>query len=80
VRNIFRALLKAGISHDDLARAHAPIGLDLGARTPDEIALSIAAELLVWRRGGSGAPLRDTANILTQIEQKEAEGKPAPSA
>lgn len=67
VRNIFRALLKAGVPAEQLARVHAPIGLDLGAETPDEIALSIAAELLAWRREGSGAPLRDRESILTRL-------------
>lgn len=67
VRGIFRALLRDGAAADALARVHAPIGLDLRAQTPDEIALSIAAELLLWRRGGSGAPLRDTAGILAQL-------------
>lgn len=67
VRAIFRHLLRAGIPRADLERVHAPIGLDLGAETPDEIALSIAAELLLWRRGGSGLRLRDTASVLAQI-------------
>lgn len=72
VRAIFRHLLRAGASRDELARIHAPIGLDLGARTPDEIALSIAAELLLWRRGGTGQRLRDAASILAQITDSEA--------
>src|SRR5262249_11385895 len=67
VRNIFRALLKAGLTDEQLARVHAPIGLDLGAETPDEIALSIAAELLAWRRAGSGIPLRDRQGILASL-------------
>lgn len=67
VRAIFRRLLRAGVAHADLERVHAPIGLDLGAETPDEIALSIAAELLLWRRGGTGQRLRDVASALAQI-------------
>jgi len=67
VRAIFRHLLRAGIPRADLERVHAPIGLDLGAETPDEIALSIAAELLLWRRGGTGQRLRDAASVLAQI-------------
>jgi xanthine dehydrogenase accessory factor len=67
VRTIFRRLLRANVSRDELERVHAPIGLDLGAETPDEIALSIAAELLQWRRGGTGQPLREVAGALTQV-------------
>jgi xanthine dehydrogenase accessory factor len=67
VRAIFRALLREGMDSETLARVHAPIGLDLRAETPDEIALSIAAELLLWRRGGTGQPLRDTAGILQKV-------------
>ncbi|MET7642257.1 XdhC/CoxI family protein [Streptomyces sp. NPDC005426] len=50
-------LREAGVSEGELARLHSPIGLDLGARTPEETALSIAAEIVADRRGGSGAPL-----------------------
>ena len=67
VRAIFRRLLRANVSRDELERVHAPIGLDLGAETPDEIALSIAAELLQWRRGGTGQPLREVAGALAQV-------------
>jgi xanthine dehydrogenase accessory factor len=67
VRAIFRRLLRAGVSQADLERVHAPIGLDLAAETPDEIALSIAAELLQWRRGGTGQPLCKVAGVLAQV-------------
>ncbi len=48
---VYAALRKAGFSDADLARVHSPIGLDIGAETPREIAVSIAAELIQWRRG-----------------------------
>lgn len=67
VRAIFRHLLRAGVPRATLERVHAPIGLDLGAETPDEIALSIAAELLLWRRGGTGQRLRDVAGALARV-------------
>jgi xanthine dehydrogenase accessory factor len=67
VRNVFRALLKKGLEPQVLGRVHAPIGLDLGAETPEEIALSIAAELQMWRRGGAGGSLRDQAGILAKL-------------
>ncbi|MCX4531711.1 XdhC family protein [Streptomyces sp. NBC_00841] len=50
-------LRAVGVTELELARLHSPIGLDLGARTPEETALSIAAEIVADRRGGSGVPL-----------------------
>ncbi|WP_460106163.1 XdhC family protein [Streptomyces sp. YKOK-J1] len=50
-------LRAVGVSELELARLRSPIGLDLGARTPEETALSIAAEIVACRRGGSGVPL-----------------------
>ncbi|WP_328897074.1 XdhC/CoxI family protein [Streptomyces sp. NBC_00236] len=50
-------LREVGVTELELARLHSPIGLDLGARTPEETALSIAAEIVADRRGGSGVPL-----------------------
>jgi xanthine dehydrogenase accessory factor len=47
-----------GVTEGELSRLHAPIGLDLGARTPEETAISIAAEIIGQRWAGSGAPLR----------------------
>jgi xanthine dehydrogenase accessory factor len=52
-----RRLREAGVSERELARLRSPIGLDLGARTPEETALSIAAEIVAARHGGSGRPL-----------------------
>ncbi|QDY79664.1 XdhC family protein [Streptomyces qinzhouensis] len=52
-----RRLRAAGVTERQLAALHSPIGLDLGARTPEETALSIAAEIVARRRGGSGLPL-----------------------
>ncbi|MGW4055784.1 XdhC family protein [Streptomyces sp. NPDC004779] len=46
-----------GVTELELARLRSPIGLDLGARTPEETALSIGAEIVANRRGGSGASL-----------------------
>ena len=71
VRTIFRKLLRKGVSPEALASVHAPVGLDLGAKTPDEIALSIAAELLMWRRGGTGEPLREHAAILAKVQSEQ---------
>jgi xanthine dehydrogenase accessory factor len=53
-------LREAGLTEEELARLRSPIGLDLGARTPEETAVSIAAELIRLRWGGSGLALTDT--------------------
>ena len=57
-------LREAGLGEEELARLRSPIGLDLGARTPEETAVSVAAELIQLRWGGSGRPLTDTAGRI----------------
>ena len=52
-------LRDAGIDEAAIARIHAPIGLDIGASTPEETALAIAAEIVAHRHGRSGGSLRD---------------------
>lgn len=54
-----RRLRDRGMSSAELARLHAPIGLDLGARTPEATAVSIMAEVIQHSGGGSGRPLRE---------------------
>lgn len=66
VKHIFKVLLQRGFSREELERVHAPIGLDLGAETPDEIALSIAAEIVMQRRQASGTPLRTLHHLLNE--------------
>ncbi|MBV2353841.1 XdhC family protein [Streptomyces sp. J2-1] len=53
-----RMLMEAGVGPDQLDRLHSPIGLDLGAHTPEETALSIMAEVVARRNGATGLPLR----------------------
>ncbi|QKV91973.1 XdhC family protein [Streptomyces sp. NA02950] len=52
-----RRLREVGLGERELARLRSPIGLDLGAHTPEETALSIAGEIVASRRGGTGVPL-----------------------
>ncbi|KUI04255.1 XshC-Cox1 family protein [Mycolicibacterium acapulense] len=59
-----RRLRECGITDADLTRLASPIGLDLGARTPEETAVSIAAEIIARRWGGGGRPLSDTAGRI----------------
>ena len=51
-------LREAGVSEEQLTKIHAPIGLDIGAVSPEEVALAIMAEIVAARRGGTGVPLR----------------------
>ncbi len=53
-------LREAGLTETELARLRSPVGLDLGARTPEETAVAIAAELIQLRWGGTGLPLTAT--------------------
>lgn len=64
VRAAFERLAAEGIEPAVLGRIHAPIGLDIGAETPEEIAVAIAAELVMVRRGGGGGRSRDRARVV----------------
>ena len=55
--DLMQRLREAGLSEDEIARLSSPIGLDLGARTPEETAISIAAEIIALRWGGGGGRL-----------------------
>jgi xanthine dehydrogenase accessory factor len=57
-------LRKMGLTEDELGRLYSPIGLDLGARTPEETAISIVAEIIAGRWGGTGHHLKDTAGQI----------------
>jgi xanthine dehydrogenase accessory factor len=53
---ITKALTASGVSAEALARVRVPVGLAIGAVTPAEIAVSVVAELIAWRRGGGEGP------------------------
>lgn len=57
-------LAREGIARERLLSVHAPIGLDIGAETPEEIAVAIAAEIVRVRRGGTGVSLRDRERVV----------------
>lgn len=59
-----KRLVEAGLTDRELARLRSPVGLDLGARTPEEVAVSVAAEIVALRWGGTGAPLTATAGAI----------------
>ena len=56
VLSVYKALEKEGYSPEEFERVHAPVGLDIGALTPEEIAVSITAELIAVRRNAAGLP------------------------
>jgi xanthine dehydrogenase accessory factor len=59
------ALLDAGVTEAELAQLHGPTGLDIGARSAGETAVSIAAEIIAVRSGRDPRPLRDTATRIS---------------
>jgi xanthine dehydrogenase accessory factor len=66
---VYKALEKEGVSAAQFERVHAPVGLDIGALTPEEIAVSITAELIAVRRNAVGLPnksikLSEAAHLL----------------
>ncbi|MET4136088.1 XdhC/CoxI family protein [Pseudarthrobacter sp. PvP090] len=63
-------LRQAGLGEESLARLHSPVGLDLGARTPEETAVSIAAEFIAKQWRGSGEPLRQLDERIHHDEQR----------
>ena len=65
-------LRAVGVTDEELSRMRSPIGLDLGARTPEETAISIAAELIQLRWGGSGHALTNTEGRIHTRERVPA--------
>ncbi|MEU7384607.1 MULTISPECIES: XdhC/CoxI family protein [unclassified Streptomyces] len=70
-----RRLREAGVTELELARLRSPIGLDLGARTPEETALSIASEIVAARRGGSGVSLTGAHTPIHHDGVRTANGR-----
>jgi xanthine dehydrogenase accessory factor len=75
VRATFEQLRREGVPPERLRAIHAPIGLDLGAETPGEIAVAVAAEIVLRRRGGSAQPLSERARVVDRwIDTPPARG------
>ncbi|MGA5898725.1 XdhC family protein [Streptomyces venetus] len=68
-------LREVGVTELELSRLHSPIGLDLGARTPEETALSIASEIVAARRGGSGVSLTGAHTPIHHEPEPRAVGR-----
>lgn len=67
VRATYVQLLEEGFDREQLDGIHAPVGLDIGAETPEEIAVSVAAELVKVRRGGTGTSLREVERVAERF-------------
>ncbi|MFJ7070419.1 XdhC family protein [Streptomyces sp. NPDC101115] len=70
-----KRLREVGVTELELARLRSPIGLDLGARTPEETALSIGAEIVANRRGGSGVSLTGAHTPIHHDGPREPAGR-----
>ncbi len=67
IRAAFSQLQGEGMPKDRLSRVRAPVGLDIGAETPVEIAVAVAAEIILQWRGGTGAPLAEQERIVERF-------------
>ena len=70
---IYEDLLRSGLAMERVKEIRSPVGLDIHARTPDEIALSIMAEVLMFRLGGTGTPMKLEEWRVNRIGEKAAE-------
>ena len=65
----FDRMAEWGVTREQLERVHAPIGLDLGGRSPEETALSIISEVIAVKNGRSGVSLRDSRGPISKTPQ-----------
>jgi xanthine dehydrogenase accessory factor len=65
-------LKEEGVTDEQLARVSSPIGLDIGARTPEETAIAIAAEIVALRTGHSGGRLAERSGPIHAREESAA--------
>jgi len=73
VRATYVQLVEEGFGRDLIDRIHAPVGLHVGAETPEEIAVAVAAELVMLRRGGTGVPLKDVERVADRFFKEQDE-------
>ena len=73
---IYEDLIRIGIPMERIKEIRSPVGLDIHARTPDEIAVSIIAEVLMFRLGGTGQPMKLEDWRTERIREKVAESVP----
>lgn len=79
VRATHEQLLRDGFSTEEMGRVRAPVGLDLGGQTPVEIAVSVAAEIVMFHSGGSGVPLVEKERVVERFFGNRIAGTAGPS-
>jgi xanthine dehydrogenase accessory factor len=67
---IYQRLLQEGTPLERLKEVHAPIGLDIGALTPEELAVSIMSEIIMVRRGGKGGQMQMEDRYINRVAEK----------
>ncbi|MGA0122050.1 MAG: XdhC family protein, partial [Gaiellales bacterium] len=65
-------LRESGCTDAQIERIHGPVGLDIGAHSPAETAVAILAEIIGWRSGRGGRPLRETSGRIHPTDEPEA--------
>jgi xanthine dehydrogenase accessory factor len=71
VTSVYKAMETAGVSPEKFERVHAPVGLDIGALTPEEIAVSITAELIAVRRNAGNLAHKSVQLSKTASSQQD---------
>ncbi len=77
---IFEELIQNGFDPDELRRINAPIGLDIGGRTPEEIALSVMSEIVAFRLGGDGGSMKLQERLLDKAIERASNKRAATTA
>ena len=72
---IYEQLINRAIPLERIRDIHAPIGLDIGARSPEEIAISIMSEIVQVRLNGNGKSMRLSERQLSRLIKKTQQGK-----
>ena len=67
VRATHEQLVRDGFTTEEMGRVRAPVGLDLGGQTPAEIAVSVAAEIVMFHSGGTGVPLVEKERVVERF-------------
>jgi xanthine dehydrogenase accessory factor len=70
-RETKKLLLEDGMAEEDLERIHSPIGLELNAQSPEEIAVSILSEIMMLRHGGTGERLAGEKEVTGSVTYRE---------